>query len=343
MDPISHAVIGSAVAAMVPAGTHPALVWGVLIGAEIPDADFVVRLWGGSAKYLHTHRGPTHGIVSLLLESAVISTALRLIWPDVPFGPLYLWTLLGCLSHTGFDITNDYGTQAFWPLSRRWLALDLVPIVDLYLLGMIAAGWAVNAQWPGHRQAIFGVVWLLSLGYLVVRYWLRRRAWEIVRAKFDLSQPCGEAVPCGDRWVQERLTIHPSLLSLNTWRYVVQMRGEYLVGRVWVFSRRVSDPERARNDYDRVVKASLKSQVVTIFRDWARRPRVQVENKDGLYHVVWSEMRYEVDNFSPFTAYAWLDEDLKLIDEGLGSNRPEKTDMATIRRRLRYEMGRPYK
>lgn len=333
-------MIGSAVAALVPDGTHPAVVWGILIGAEIPDADFVVRIWRGPVLYLRSHRGPTHGVISLAAAAALIATVLRLIWPDVGFGTLFLWTMLGCLSHTGFDIGNDYGTQAFWPLSRRWLAMDLIPIVDLYLLGAVAAGWAVNGLWPGHRHAIFAVVWGLIAIYVAARWWLRRQAWNLVKQHFDLSQPCGEFAPCGDRWAQERLSIHPSLLSLSAWRYVLQMPGEYLVGRVWVFDRRVGMPERARNEYDRIVKASHKSETISIFRSWARRPRVQVENRGGLYHVVWSDMRYEVEGFSPFTAYAWLDEDLKLIDEGLGKDRPPKVDLATFRRRLLYEMGR---
>lgn len=325
---------------MVPAGTHPAVVWGILIGAEIPDADFVVRLARGPVQYLRIHRGPTHGVVSLAVAAALITTVLRFIWPEVPFGTLFLWTMLGCISHTGSDIGNDYGTQALWPLSRRWIALDLIPIADVYLLGTIGAGWAVNALWPGHRQGIFAVVWMVITAYVVLRWYLRRRAWHLVKDQFDLSQPCGEVAPCGDHWTAERLTIHPSMFSLNAWRYVLQMPGEYIVGRVWVFDREVSRPERAENQYDRVVKASLKSQVVSIFRAWSRRPRVHVANREGLYQVTWSDMRYEVGGFSPFTAYAWLDEDLKLIDEGLGTQRPPKADLATIRWRLLYEMGR---
>lgn len=328
---------------MVPAAAHPAVVWGILIGAEIPDADYAVRIWRGPAQYLRIHRGPTHGVISLIAWSLLITVGLRLVWPEAGFGTLFLWTLVGCLSHTLFDIGNDYGTQALWPLSRRWFALDLIPIVDVYLLGAVATGWIVNALWPGHRQAVFALVWIVNAVYVFARWWLRKAAWNLVKRHFDLSEPCGEFAPCGDRWTQERLSIHPSLISLNAWRYVLQMPGQYLVGRVWVRERRVGEPERAKNQYDKVVKASQKSETVAIFRSWVRRPRVEIENRGGLYHVVWSDMRYEVDGFSPFTAYAWLDEDLKLIDEGLGKQRPAKADLATIRRRLLYEMGREHK
>lgn len=325
---------------MVPAGTHPAVVWGILIGSEIPDIDFVIRYWGGPVGYLRNHRGPTHGIVSLVLESALITVGLRLLWPSVGFWTLFGWTLLGCLSHVLFDVGNDYGTQALWPISRRWLALDLLPIIDFYLLAGVAAGWGINWAWPGYRLAVFSGLWFAIAAYVLLRLWLHRTAWRLATGHFDLSEPCGDHASCGVRWPSERLTIHPSLLSLTVWRYVVQVPGEYLVGRVWVAGQRVGAPERARNEYDRIVKASLQAQIVTAFRDWVRRPRVEVEQQKGLYHVVWSDMRYEVGGYAPFTAYAWLNENLKLIDEGLGPQRPARITRDMLKHRLLFELGR---
>lgn len=341
MDPVSHAVIGSAVAAMVPdAAVHPAVIWGILIGSEIPDADIVIRHFKGPVTYLRNHRGPTHGMIVLFLHALAISGVLRLIWADVTFGTLYLWTLVGCFSHVLFDFGNDYGTQGFWPFSNRWVAFDLIPIVDVYLLGLVGGGWLFAWLSPVPRQSIFLVVWLLIAAYVALRYWLRLTAFRLVTGHFGLDPECGEYAPCGPQWTDQQVTIHPTLLSLNAWRYVVRARGEYLVGMVWLLGRRVSQPERARNEMDKIVKASLQAQIVTAFAGWARRPRVEVEKKDGFYHVRWSDMRYEVDGFSPFTAHAWLDNALSLVDEGLGAQKPDKLDSKAVKRRLLIEMGR---
>jgi len=289
---------------------------------------------------LKSHRGPTHGVLSLFLEAGVIAAGLHLIAPGAALWTLFWWSLLGCLSHVAFDTGNDYGTKSLWPISLKRFALDLIPIVDLLVLGLIALGWGTSAVWPGKRQVLFAGVWALIAVYWVLRYWLRQRALNLVLRTFDLTGPCGDAVPGGDGWATERVTIHPTLLSLDAWRYVVQMPKVYLTGRVWVFHGRVSEPQQARNDMDKVVVASLQAPMVEAFAQWVRKPRVQVDRIDDLFRVTWTDMRYEMDDYSPFTAYAWLDDELKLIDEGLASQRPPTDDRGLLRRRLRYEMGR---
>lgn len=341
IDPVSHALIGSAVAAMVPPGTHQAAVWGTLIGAEVPDIDFVIRYFGGEIKYLRHHRGPTHGLVVLPVAAAVIASALCLIWPEASLGLTFLWTLLGCLSHVLSDCGNDYGTEAFWPLSTRRVAADIIPIIDLWMLGAILAGWIINGLWPGHRQAVFAGVWVALMVYVGYRFWLHERGLRLVGERYDLSGPVGEAPEGGPGWRHRngRLTVHPSLLSLHAWHYVVQMPGEFLLGTVWVTRNRIGQPRRATNAMDQTVLASLKSQVVALFAEWVRLPRVSVEKKESLTCVRWTDMRYEMDDFSPFTAYAWLDENLTLVNEGLGTQRPPTQDRALLKRRLRKEMG----
>lgn len=333
-------MIGSAVAALTPPGTHPAVLWGIILGAEIPDIDFVVGYWGGRAGYLTAHRGPTHGVLSLLLEAGVIAGGLTVIAPQAPFWTVYWWSLLGCLSHVAFDVGNDYGTKVLWPFSRQRIALDLIPIIDFWVLGAFAVGWAGSAVWPVNRRAIFAVAWILIAAYWLLRFALRRKAYRLVAERFDLSEAHGDAAASGDGWIPERVTVHPTLLSLNAWRYVVQVSGAYLTGRVWAFDGTVSEPHRARNDMDKVVKASLQAQMVDAFAQWVRKPRVQVDRIDSLYRVKWTDMRYEMDDYSPFTAYAWLDDKLTLVDEGLASQSPPTRDKTRLRRRLRYEMGR---
>jgi inner membrane protein len=272
--------------------------------------------------------------------AAVITLVLGLIWRNAPLAQVYLWTLLGTLSHVLYDFTNDYGTQGLWPFSRRWIALDLIPITDVYIMAIIGAGWLIATLMPGQRQLIFAGVWLVLLAEVGVRFALRRRAARLVQARFNRSGAAeGEAAASGPGWRNQRLSIHPTLFSLNAWRYVVKAPGEYMVGMVWLRDGHVSEPHHARNNWDKVEKASLQSPLVSAFASWVRQPRVEVDRKEGMYRVRWSEMRYEVGGFSPFTAYAWLDETLNVVDDGFGKQRPEQMDGKMFRRRLRQEMG----
>lgn len=341
MDPISHAIIGTAVVGLLAPEAAPVVKWGIIAGAVIPDIDFVVRLLKGHPSYLKVHRGPTHGLPVQVIWAALIAAILMLFDPAATFVPLFAWSFVGCLTHILFDCANDYGTQALWPLSKRWIALDVIPIIDVWLLSIIGIGWIVFWAFPTGRREVFTWVWVALAGYVGLRVWLRSQAKQQVAYHFGELEPCGTTIPCGPRWKEERISMHPCLFSVNAWRYVVQVKDAYLVGITWLYPKRVSEPLRARNDHDKIVLASLKAQLVTVFSDWARRPRIQVDEKEGLYHVTWTDMRYEFDGISPFRAHAWMDKDLKLIDEGLNYGSAEQLpDRATIKRRVLLEMGR---
>ncbi|MGE5673202.1 MAG: metal-dependent hydrolase [Mycobacterium leprae] len=339
MDNISHAIIGSAVAALLPPGTHAAVVGGVIVAAELPDLDVLIRAWAGELGYLRNHRGPTHGLISLVVEAVVITAVVRVIWPAVPVSQVFVWSLLGGLSHVLSDFGNDYGTQGLWPFSRRRVALDIIPIVDLWILGLFCAAWLLTWRWPGQRQALFLIAWASVAVYVTLRLWLKKRALALVSTHFGVTDGAEEPIVSGPSWPAERVTVQPALLSLRAWHYIVRKGGECLLGTVWVDRRRVGKPVRVRSQMDQAVKASLRSPAVATFADWVRIPHVTVERKEDRYLVRWSDLRYEMEGFSPFTAYAWLDKDLVVMDSGLGSQRPPAMDRKAIARRLRVEMG----
>lgn len=340
MDPVSHAIIGSAVAAMVPEGSSAALAVGVLVGAELPDIDVVVRYLRGPAPYLQIHRGPTHGILSVFLLSLMTAVVIRWFATGTSLALLFSWTLLGALSHVLFDLMNDYGTQVFWPFSRRWVALDMVPIVDLVVVGTIAAGWLLHLLLGAPRLLVFTGVWVVIGIYLAARAWSHARASRLVSDRFQGEPPPKDSAQAGEGWREERISVHPCILSLTAWRYLVKTETAYLTGTVWMTDGKVSEPERSHNQMDKIVHASLQSDFVSQFSHWVRKPRVTVSQQEGLYRVDWTEARYERFGYSPFRAYAWLDKDLNLKDDGFGGTSAKSVDGRTWRQALHAEMGR---
>ena len=100
MDPITHAVVGLTIAVL--AGepltvSNPAII-GCVAGAVIPDGDIIMQLKGDYV-YLKNHRGVSHSIPMMFVYSGVLAVLLRLL-SDTALLKVFLFTLLGCFSHT---------------------------------------------------------------------------------------------------------------------------------------------------------------------------------------------------------------------------------------------------
>lgn len=148
MDSITHILLGGTVAQLT-AGRRAGFTRTFLVGgaaATLPDLDVFVRT--GNAVLDHVlHRHFTHSLAMVPVLAAIA-------WGLAIFGrgarpvagPLYLASLLACLSHTILDALTSYGTVMFWPFTERRVALDVIAVIDpLYtfplIVGVIVALW----------------------------------------------------------------------------------------------------------------------------------------------------------------------------------------------------------
>jgi inner membrane protein len=110
----------------------------MILGNNLPDADFIYpMLTGSKLDYLLQHRGYTHTIVGALLISVAMLSALWL-WcrsrhracsrADAFY--LALLALLAPLLHLAMDYSNSYGVHPFWPVNSSWHYGDAVFIVE---------------------------------------------------------------------------------------------------------------------------------------------------------------------------------------------------------------------
>lgn len=175
MDNLTHALLGAALARTRLGRVSPAASTILVVGANLPDLDVVVRLWGGNAGYLEHHRGVTHGVLGLVLQGlalgAVAALALRARArrrgePPPGFGgPLWL-ALVALASHALLDLLNIYGLRPWLPFDRRWYYGDAVFIVEPWLwlaLGTVVLLGGERTRWSAR---IWGA--LLALGALLV-------------------------------------------------------------------------------------------------------------------------------------------------------------------------------
>jgi len=270
MDNITHSLFGATLArtplGRAGRGTTAAL----MLASNAPDIDIVATA-GGTLKYLEWHRGPTHGplgIVGLgLVTAALVYGARRLIdrgrassavdvHNNASFVQLAGISILGVLFHVLMDLPTSYGTHLLSPFDWHWYAFDWMPIIDIYLLGALAAGLLIGQRWPALRQRNAVIVLMFMLGNYGARLVAHERAIALAPRVFGPALPARcDGSPerrLIDRWPLPAIDLPessarclleiaalPDFGSLFRWRLVARLSNSYLVRDVDVLDARL--------------------------------------------------------------------------------------------------------
>lgn len=225
MDNLTHSLLGAALARTRLGRLSPYAAPTLIVGANLPDLDVLVRLWGGRAGYLEHHRGVTHGVAGVLVQGLLLGLGAawlgrrraRLRGERAPgsVGPLLL-ALVALGSHPLLDLLNVYGLRPWLPFDGRWVYGDLVFILEpwqwLFLGGAVLLGreqrgkldwiWAallscgaliVALAWrAGHAAGAPALLWGLGLAAL-----LAARALDLGRARSRALLACSGALALG--------------------------------------------------------------------------------------------------------------------------------------------------
>jgi len=245
MDTPTQIILGAAVGQACCNRTlgRKAVWWGAL-GGLLPDLDMVVAHALGPWGEYHVHRGPTHSVFFGLLVGPLIglgvwrwyrrthergegvASGARSIHPGDPILP-GVWILLftaAILTHPLLDIFTSYGTQLFWPLSTRRIALNGIGIIDplytLVLLIALVVGWRTRRLGPCTGQRAAALALVLTTAYLFLGFGLNRRAEAVVREQLS-SEGVGEA----------DIRCYPTVFQLFLRRVVVMRPGEIRIGK----------------------------------------------------------------------------------------------------------------
>ncbi len=140
MDAVTHGLTGWLIARSVPSEQGgKAATAAVVIGSVLPDVDHVVSVLGSDAA-IRFHRGISHSFAGIAVSSLLLALLLCRFgrWKDLK--KLYLFALIGQLSHIALDLITSYGTQIFQPFSDARVSFDLLFIIDLVFTGIVLAG-----------------------------------------------------------------------------------------------------------------------------------------------------------------------------------------------------------
>jgi membrane-bound metal-dependent hydrolase YbcI (DUF457 family) len=270
LDNLTHSLFGLTLArtplSRAGRGTTAALV----LASNAPDVDVVVT-FGGTARYLEFHRGPTHGPFGVIALSFVVALTVQLWhrWRDrsdaePPAHFLMLWGLgvLGVIGHVLMDLPTSYGTRALSPFTWTWFSVDWMPIIDVYLLAILGGAlWFARTPRGGaarilrqRRNA------MIALALMAMNYGLRAASHYTAVSRADtvfgnrLPAWCSDAVLPGwgvDHWPRPsasdrrdvaasrclvELAAMPDFVSPFRWRIIAQLSSGYEVRDVDLLS-----------------------------------------------------------------------------------------------------------
>jgi inner membrane protein len=272
LDNLTHSLFGLTLARTPLGRAGRGTTVALLLASNAPDIDILATA-GGAARYLQWHRGPTHGplgVIGLAFLSALLAWLGTRWWdkrtdtPPASLLSLWLVSIVGILCHVLMDLPTSYGTRLLSPFVWTWFAKDWMPIVDIYLLGILAAGlffgrWKFVSARPrgggaqptaaeaAHMRARTATIALLLM---LANYGVRATAHHMALAQVptvfgtQLPPPCTDAVSPGwvDHWPRvstmtprdqaaDRCLVEiaamPDFMSPFKWRLIAQMSNAY--------------------------------------------------------------------------------------------------------------------
>jgi membrane-bound metal-dependent hydrolase YbcI (DUF457 family) len=319
-------------------GTAAALV----LASNAPDVD-IVTIAHGTESYLKWHRGPTHGplgIIGLGLVTAALVFFGRRVYDnwrasrdDKPAPPsdgnasfqmLVALSILGALLHVAMDLPTQYGTRIFSPFDWHWYGIDLMPIVDVYLLAALVAGMAFGARSVEARQRNASIVLIMMTANYGLRVVTHSQALDTVPRLFGptLAGPCDPqhaderhvidvwprsqtvSLPSTGKRCLVELAAMPTFISPFRWQIIAQVSNAYELRDVDLLEMRTRDPEddseapwrttlRYPNVWTPTVTKAAGTDLGRLFLGFSRFPAARsAVDPHGVTIVRWTDVRF---------------------------------------------------
>ncbi len=301
MDPVTHTMVGVAIAE---AGLKRRTALGtatLVIGANLPDVDVLSLFWGPETG-LWFRRGATHGVLALVVLPFVLTLGM---WgwswarrskysgsTDVRLGQVLLLAFLAVMTHPLLDFLNVYGMRWLMPFRETWYYADTLFIVDPWVWVMLAAGvFLARKNARANRVAVWPRPARVALSAMTVYIALMAASNVAARSIVSRAAVAQELVPV-------RLMVAP--VAVNPFRrsVVVQDDTRYHFGTMrWLARPMVefADLTYESRPSHPAAGAALRGPRPRRFLSWARFPYFQVEAYADHYLVRIADARYTLD------------------------------------------------
>jgi inner membrane protein len=269
-----------------------AILIGTVVGSNAPDMDGLLRL-KSNADYIKNHRGLSHSFPAIVGWAALITIVISLLFRDIPWWHIGFWVMLAVVVHVITDLFNSYGTQAFRPVSKQWVAWNIIHIFDPFIFSahlLAILLWLSELATP---QVVFPVLYVLLAVYYIWRTLVHRS----LSKKIPKQDPEGQP---GDHY-----TLLPTI-SLYRWNLVRWSKdctygvGEWDHGKLrWI--------DVMKCDVHPAIDVSKQSADVQAFLSVTPFPCGNVKPQTWGYEVRWVDIRYRYRRQYPFVAVVLMD------------------------------------
>ncbi|SDM72200.1 metal-dependent hydrolase [Sediminibacillus halophilus] len=309
MDTGTHIVMGVALgglATLDPAvqqdpALYSAVMIGTLVGSQAPDSDTILKL-RNNAVYIRHHRGATHSLPAVLFWGVAVAGLIHAFMPDVSFLHLWMWTFLAVILHVLVDIFNAYGTQAYRPFTRRWVAYGFINTFDPYIFTMHIIGivaWILGAN-PGYT-------WLL-IYFVIFLYYIKRYL-----DKREIVKKVKHHIPD-----VEQIVTSPTMKQ-NIWRIAVTAKDHFYVGRAENGHIEFIDEfEKKPLPEDELTDMALQDKNISAFLSFSPVHRWEINYFDDFTEVRFIDLRYRSKGHYPFVAVVQIDDNHRIMTSYTG-------------------------
>lgn len=296
MDPLTHGVIGLALSTFSgqPVAVDNPIAIGCALGAMAPDLDIVLRVVKDDTTYMKHHRGKSHSVPALLAFSVVITAGLSFVFKDMSVSSVFLWTMVGALSHTLFDILNSYGAMLLKKKKRMNLLTLYDPVITVLAIYLIASRHLDTLNYS-LVAGIFAI-------YILSRLYMRKKVKERVDEHYGKTHEIKD------------ITIMPGLKAFYKWDFIVESESHSVVGRYNLFNRKVYEIKTFERSDSEMTAIFNRSNVGGYFAEFTPNYHVIHYSENDKTIVKAIDLRYHLKDEFMHHATLVLDENRNIME-----------------------------
>jgi inner membrane protein len=314
MDPLTHILASYTLKRAAFPRAHRSTTIAMLIAGTIADIDSLSRSAGPSA-FLTFYRTYFHSLLAALLFGLLVTLPFFFRKPS-PTGqqnsplPILAAALAASVFHLLQDLCQSTGIELFWPFSTRRFALDWLPHLDLWILGILLAGILlptlsglvteeIGAKSKGPRGRVGASLALAAMIlYMVLRFVLHGNALAALESRIYRGES------------PRKVAAFAESGSPFRWRGIVETASALHDVEVEVGPAASFDPDSAITSYkpepSPALDAARDTATARRFLQAARFPKATVEKTPDGFQVTLRALPYSRDASSGLRVHALI-------------------------------------
>ncbi|HKV62486.1 MAG TPA: metal-dependent hydrolase [Candidatus Acidoferrum sp.] len=316
MDPLTHALASYTLKrAAFPRLSLPTTV-AMLLAGTIADLDLLSAKFGPST-FLTFYRTYLHSFAAALLFGLLATLPfVRKRGPEEkqtsPF-PIFIAAFSAAVLHLLLDLCQSTGVELLWPFSARRFALDWLPPLDLWIMGILLAGILlpmlsrlvteeIGAKSKGPRGKVGASLSLAAvILYVVLRFVLHGNAIAALESRTYRGESSGRVAAIAESG------------SPFLWHGIVETERALHDIEIDVGPGASFDPDAGITSYkpepSPALDASRDTPVARQFLRVARFPKATVEKSPDGFHILLRAFPYNRDASSGLRVHAEIHTD----------------------------------